>query len=290
MDEQKAPTVSLRQLLELKFPENHYIVNEGLLPPNGLMIIGGPPKSYKSFIMNTIVSHLATGTNLFGATRSSGGHTSLAFNVNEPQRVLLFEQEIGFCSMQERLRNMMPALQPHHAEMAMDNIFIHSEDSDLKLDSVEGCKAIGAIIEEVKPTVVCFDPLIEFHSSDENSTQQMATVLQNLTKLRQAYKFATIISHHTGKPSAENRREGPDLLRGNSVVFGKGDSFIMLSPSNRSSAIVRLDFTIRRAKPIASFNIRLDWEELRAKFDGWKTGRHSGDTDNREKPQKVTYQ
>jgi hypothetical protein len=117
--------------------------------------------------------------------------------------------------------------------------------------------------------VLCLDPLIEFHTSDENSTKDMSMVLRAIDHLRERHHFATIINHHTGKPSPEKHREGPDQLRGNSVIFGKGDSYLMIQHLNKTSSIVRIDFTVRRGRPIESVQVRLDWDALQARYFDW---------------------
>ena len=269
-------TYSLGELLDHSFPSEHTLIDEGLLPTNGIMVIGGPPKAYKSFVMGTVIMHLACGTHLFGATRSNHGRHGAVFNVSRPCRVLLFEQEIGEQDLQLRFRDVVAALSVQHQNTIRQNVFTHSCDHTIQLDTELGLGSLDGIIAETKPDVVCFDPLIEFHTSDENSTKDMSQVLRSLDHLREKHHFATIINHHTGKPSPDKHREGPDELRGNSVIFGKGDSYLMIKHLNKDSSIIRLDFTVRRGKPIESCQLRLNWNTLRAVHHGW--GRKLGGT------------
>lgn len=269
-------TLSFHDLRNTDFPPDNFLIGDGLLPRNGLMFVAGPPKSYKSFLTGTIIYHLVTGTNLFGAHRSQHGRAEQVFSVAEPQRVLFLEQEIGYFDVRERLLPLWSQLMPPAQELLDHNLFIHSRDHTMRLDKSDGVKTIGKIIEDTKPTVVCFDPLIEFHGADENDAQQMTSVLRNLDLLRNTYKFATIITHHTGKPDPAKLRSGPDLMRGSSAIFGKGDAFILLTIVNRDAGCVRLDFTIRRGKPLDFMTVFLDWQSLRAKFHKWGKAHTNG--------------
>lgn len=263
--------LSFRQLLEKTFDPEPFIVSEGILPKNGLLFVAGPPKSYKSFLTQSVIYHLVTGTNLFGACRFPHGRSrgaEMAFTVASPQRVLLLEQEIGFQDTRNRLMPCYASLGPQAPLMA-DNLFIHSRDHHMRLDTPEGVKRIESLIRDCRPDVVCFDPLIEFHRANENDAQSMGNVLGNLDLLRETYHFATIVSHHTGKPDVMNGRSGPDLMRGSSTIYGKGDAYIMLTVLNRNVGQVKLDFTVRRGAPIRSLDVLLDWGEMRAKFHSW---------------------
>lgn len=281
-------TLTLRELVHKSFPPDNFIIDEGLLPTNGLMFVAGPPKSYKSFLINTIALHLTLGTNLFHAHRKRPGHiTELAFGVVKPQRVLILEQEVGFYDMQQRLLPLWNTLSEPQEAIVGTNLFIHSRDHTMRLDTKDGCSRLGEIIAKVKPNVTVFDPLIEFHVANENDAQGMGAVLHNLDILRDSLGFATIMSHHTGKPDPAKARSGPDLLRGSSVIYGKGDSYLMLTPENRAAGLITVDVTVRRGKPIAGFDLVLDWKELVAKFHKWNTGRNAKKKDDESDDENV---
>jgi len=266
----RVPTYSLRTLKgHDRKPESGIIVSDGLLRRNSTLVLGGPPKSFKSFGVDTICCNLVTGQNLFGSFRAAHGRVTKAFAVAEPQRVLLFEQEVGEDDLEDRILPMVSALPPELQELALDNFFTHSLDHKLQIDTIAGMEEIEKIVKEVQPTVVVFDPLIEFHTSDENSTQAMAKVLHNLDTLRWRNQFATILTHHEGKET-QVPREGPNRLRGNSVLFGKGDSFLMMSVWNRQALQVKVSFTVRRGKPIPSIYLQFD-DNMQAQFLCWDT-------------------
>lgn len=268
--------ISVEDLLVKEFPPQPFLIAEGILNYGSIMVIGGAPKSYKSFLSTAVVLHLAVNTPIFGAHRKSHGREQPAFTVSKPCKVLILEQEIGEYDLKERLKMMVAGLLPGEREKFIKNVFVHSCDHTLQFDKQEGMLRIEELVGDLKPDVVVFDPIIEFHTSDENSTHAMAGVLRNLDLLRERHKFATILTHHTG----HNQRSGPEALRGNSILFGKGDTFLMLDVLNRNAGLIKITPTIRRGKPITPFHIMLDWSDLRAKFHSWATGKNTKEFTN----------
>lgn len=262
---------SARELVSRVYSKSPHIIDEGILHENGIMFIGGPPKAYKSFLINSICHHLATGTNLFGVTRKKSRQEIPRFNIQRPYRVLLLEQEIGDFSLKDRLLPLANCLPQEQRELLLDNLFTHSCDRNLRLDKQMGVEAIAALVEKVKPDILVFDPLAEFHHCDENSAQEMLGVMRGLDYLKDRFGVASILGHHCGK--ATELRAGADALRGSSAIFGKGDSYFMVNVHNRGAGIIRIEPTIRRGVPIRPFLVKLDWSDLRIKFIDWYTSK-----------------
>lgn len=261
--------LSFAQLRAKDFTPDPYIIGGGLLPENGLLIIGGPPKAYKSFVLLSIIHSLMTASPLFGATRHHGKGVEVIFPCEKPRRVLYLEQEIGFQDTYYRLQKMYES--SFVQKWWDDNLFIHSRDYDMRLDHDSGMAHIGKLIDAVKPDVVILDPLVEFHSLDENKQNEMMAVLQRFSRLQASHGFSGILSHHNAKVSLDAMRQGPENLRGSSVIFGKGDSFINITPANRSAGLVTLDFTFRRAVPPKEMSLLINPSTLLMEFHCWGT-------------------
>lgn len=259
--------LSLRQLIDMQFKEDPSLIGEGLLPNNGLMFLIGPPKSYKSFIMGSIISHLATGTNLFNAERHEHGRPHPALNVTRKCTVLMIEQEIGWWDLQSRYGTLYRNYEPHYQGAMEQNIFFSSCDRDLRLDTELGLGRISALIESCRPDVLALDPLIKFHGADENSAQEMAAVFRNLDRLRDKYKLAVIINHHARRESGS----GPPAEggRGSTAIFAEGDSFLQVTVVNRNTGLLLITPIIRRGKPIRPFRVNLDFTTLKTTFSLW---------------------
>lgn len=283
---QAPKTISLRELITKPVESAPFLIDEGILNVGSILVIGGPPKSYKSFILNTIIQHLINATPLFGAHSRRHGREVSRFTCPRPCRVLLLEQEIGEYDLKNRFGEQLKLIGEKEREALLSNLYIHSCDHMLQLDNQVGVNTIDAVIASVKPDVVIFDPLIEFHTADENDTQSMTRILRNIDFLREKHKFTTILSHHTRKPSDQfggTTPGTPDRLRGNSALYGKGDAFLMLSVVNRNSGIVRINATLRRAKPIKDFYVRLNRKTLQFEFEDF----HSTENEKKHKATEV---
>lgn len=276
---QKVKTYSFRELLNHpRHAETNSLIAEGILKNNSMFVLGGPPKAYKSFLTLTAAADLAIGaSSLYLAHRTNHGRQQPAFEITKACRVLVMEQEVGEDDLEERLKPLYESLPPEHQEMMLNNLFTHSLDHTLNLDKKDGYAAICDIISQVKPDVLMMDPLIEFHTSNENDTQAMSYVMKNLSLIRQSFDpLAIWLSHHEGKETMM-KREGADRLRGNSVIYGKGDTFLMIHVANRNAMVVNCEFTLRRGRPIRPFSVKVDETSLRVGFNKWGKSKVSAD-------------
>jgi RecA-family ATPase len=266
--------IQLKELYHKVFPPDNRLVSSGLLDYGTLMFIAGPPKTNKSLVVMTMLCQLASGQPLLSVNRrDKWGKEHPVFMVQKPCRILYLEQEVGEQDLHARFHSMLEYRSEVEIEAALDNIYTHSCDRDLRLDTLKGREMIEALVVQHKPDIVVFDPLKEFHYCDENSSKEMGLIFANLDQLRDKYKFASIFIHHTKKPSALSDGDSPDSLRGSSYLFGKGDTFLMLQAKNKAATKISVSFTIRRAKPINSLQLIRNPETLRMEFEKWLIGK-----------------
>ncbi len=175
------------------------------------MILGAPPKSYKSLLALNLVYDLASGLDPL-----SGLETA-------PKRILYIEQEIGLYSLSRRMAQIAGAADggARAAALAGENLHFHS-GRGLMLSGSEIRSVIGA----AKPDIIVLDPLRKFHAFDENKSEDALRVNQLIQSVQG--ESGVIIIHHAGK-----RKEGrPALdfenLRGSSEFFADCDSALML--------------------------------------------------------------
>jgi len=270
-------TYSFAELRTLQFPPENHIIGNGLLSRNSIMVIAAPPKSLKSFTLNTIIMQLLTGEPLFGVSRSHARRVEYLFPIAAVKRVLLIEQEIGLQDTQSRLLDLAATLTPEHQALVDQGFFIRSCDYDLRLDSILGLQRIRAIIDEIRPDIVCIDPLTKFHTSEENSPSEMGRIMLALRQIIHTFNTTLIILHHTGKN--EEGKEGLDLLRGASSIAGDIDTGLNLHIVNRPASILWADVVLRRGKPIPSFKLKLNHQTLRTEFYGWTKSKESYQTE-----------
>lgn len=212
------------------------------------MIVGAPPKHFKSFLTMELAYALASGTKF------------LEWEVDKPQKVLYAEQEIGPWGTKSR----MEKLHSQKADLlAGENLFVATKGKkrySLDEGSV-GLANLRAEIEAVQPEVLIIDPLRKFTHAQEDSSTEMVKVFQSLDQLQEDFGLTTIIVHHAGKRSEFRDNSSPESLRGSSEIFADGDSYmIMEQPVKGRQDVLRLHFTFRHAAPIAPVVVHFDKE------------------------------
>lgn len=269
MDKDRA--LSLGELLskDLKEDVSQQIIGNGVLNKGSILMVVGPPKSYKSFILNTMAMELAIGQPLFGTSvAAKHGGREYKMLIRQPQRVLIFEQEVGEYDLYMRLKPLVDSLPPEHKSLVNENIFLVSQDHSIMLDRQSGMDEIRRHIDQVKPTILAFDPFRNFHILKEIDESDMNRVMRNLQWLRIQYGLSQVVLHHTPKASMIPR-SGPDNVRGSSVIAAAVDSIIEVARDSTKYPRVSLSYTIRRGIPISVHYIQLDPTSLRMCFMGW---------------------
>jgi RecA-family ATPase len=235
-----------------------YIIGRGVLPVGGKMIIAGSPKANKSFVALNLMLDLVRGRPIFGAEYRTG---KPVFPVEKPWRGLYLEQELGDQGLLERLQGkdgragLCTGIIPEGLKL-----FIHTRDTDMRLDKPEGREYIREIIKECLPLdFMIFDPMAKFHLADENSAQEMGAFMRVLDHIIEDFHVACIVVHHIGKQYEENPRRGGDRLRGSSAVFGDIDTLLECtrkSTEHTAEPVLELSFELRRGEPIETIYVQ----------------------------------
>lgn len=282
------------ELLEMPVPDERFVVDSGLVPLGGLVFVGGPPKSYKSFLLLTAALQMACGLPLFGACVKHSGKTDFRFGLKRPMKVLVVDQEIGWIDDRERLVPMWKSLDEKHKQLICENLYIEASpygmNSLVRLDNEELDRHyLIEAIDRVRPDVLILDPLSMFHRLDENSAQDMSMLMRNIAVIRNRFQLkGTLVSHHTSKPRHDSGiviSDSPDMLRGSSVLFATGDSYIMVN--RQKGDRVRLDFTLRRHRPITPMIAAVNDKSGMVEFQEWVDG---GDRRGAGRPAKEQIQ
>jgi len=242
----------LSDFLTRKFTPTPHLIGRGILPAKGKLIIGGPPKTNKSWLTLNLALDLVRGRPGLGALYKNGNQV---LPIHKQFRVLYIEQELG----DEGLRDRLKGHDAEHPGLATDlecqglPFFVKTRDTAMRLDTPDGRDFINAEIDSVKPDLVIFDPLSKFNLVDENSAQETGAVMRAVDHIIEDFGCAICIVHHTSKPFKDDVREGLNRLRGSSAIAGDMDSFIevtRLSDDHHPEPVLRLDFTLRRGEPI----------------------------------------
>lgn len=241
----KAPAIlSLAQLLTDHPKPDPCLIEPGLLPSQGILFIGGEPKSGKSLLAANLSLALAAGGNHAG------------FTVPSPKRVLICQFELPTPQFALRLATMRRAV----GNRADSTLFVDTRVSGHMLSSTAGLNHFLHSARSVAADVIVIDPLYSTHDQDENDTRAMAALCQALVRLRDASQAALIVIHHLRKSAG--RHELGSAFRGSSALHAVGDSYLLLARPSAQIPTVELRFQFRYAAATPSRLLTLDPEAL----------------------------
>jgi hypothetical protein len=241
----QAAVLSLAQLLAAQptAPPSGWI-EPGLLPPHGILFIGGEPKVGKSLLVANLALALAAGQDRAG------------FLVPAARRVLVSQFELPLPQFVSRLATMRRSL----GAAADQNLLVDTRAAGHLLSAPQGLNHFLLAAREASAEVIILDPLYSTHDQDENDTRSMAALCQSLLRLRDASKAALIIVHHARK--SIGRDEIGRAFRGSSALHAVGDSYLLLTHPSANLAAVELRFQFRYAAPLAPRLLQLEPHSL----------------------------
>ena len=225
-----ATVLSLAQLLEQQPPSAPpCLVEPGLLPPQGILFVGGEPKVGKSLLVANLALSLAAGSDRTG------------FSIPAPRRVLVCQFELPVAQFVGRLAIMRRAM----GTAADLNLLVDTRATGHLLCAPQGLNHFLAAAKAAAAEVIILDPLYSTHDQDENDTRSMAALCQSLLRLRDASQAALIVVHHVRK--SITRFEIGSAFRGSSALHAVGDSYMLLTRPSPQLPTVELRFQFRYA-------------------------------------------
>ena len=184
---------------------------ESLWLSEAVGLIGGPPKSCKSWLAIDMAVSIASATNCLGH-----------FPVLSPGPALIYLAEDNVLEVKERVTGICESRSLSLNDINLYTITVPS----LRLDEIKDQTLLRSIIEQVKPRLVVLDPLVRLHRQDENNAKEMSALLSYFRELQRSYGCGVLLVHHATKRSHE--RAGLNL-RGSSDLHAFGDSNLYLA-------------------------------------------------------------
>ena len=223
--------------------DEKWLVN-GLWSAGGVGIVGGTPKTGKTWFTLEMAVSVASGSAAFGA-----------FEVPEPGPVVLFPAEDDPRAVRDRVAGIAARKQ-----VGLDELPLHIiTESVLSLDEDEDREDLEELIQTTEPALVVLDPLVRLHGGDENYAGHIAELLGFFRSLQREYGCSIMLTHHIAKRRASKGAQLGQALRGSGELHAWGDSNVYLTRGEQG--LVRVDLEHRSARAPEPFYVALRTSE-----------------------------
>lgn len=213
---QPAPfdAVSLRYLhaqhLATVPPEDAWLI-DGVWGARHVGVLGGPPKTTKTWLALDIAISVASGTPCLGR-----------FPCARPGPVLLYAAE----DSEEMLRERIDAICASRGLSLPDVPLYAITEPALRLDLPSYQQKLNQTLAAVKPELVILDPFVRLHQQNENDAGAVSAILGYLRELQRRHLTAVLVVHHTRKNGSASSPGAS--LRGSSDFYAWGDDMLYL--------------------------------------------------------------
>lgn len=204
-------SIPLKKLFETDWKEDEYIEG-GFLSRGDSLLIGGESKAGKSTLLAGFNRELITGGSFLG------------FKVSRPLRVLYIQAELREKRLKQRFLTTFNGISEEHQEnfniWTTRNKYLINRDID----------KIHFEIAIINPDIVEFDPFLNFHNLDENSSTQMGGLFRIIDNIKDRHDVAVGLAHHFRKASQDVKAKVSLLesIRGSSAMRGWADATIAM--------------------------------------------------------------
>jgi len=214
---------------------------KGVLPSSGLAAIYGPSGSGKTFLALDLMMAIACQSDWFGHKVK-----------NVPVTYVGLEGKSGINNRIKAWRIKNPALSPSNFKVILDNFDLMKEENVVELAQAIFCK-------KMHKGLVLLDTLNQASpGADENTSQDMGTIIKHLKLLQEMTEGLVLIIHHSGK----NTNQG---LRGHSSLKAALDANIEVKDGDKRLWLLEKSKDGEDGK---SFGFRLEGRQLGIDSDG----------------------
>ncbi len=240
------------ELFKREYPPTSWLV-KGLATRGGLVMIGGEPKTLKTWIASAIAVAVSSGTKVCGEFQAAAGAVAYFYAEDLDRQV------------RNRLRAELAGA--NLDESALANLYLRPRGKFIDVTKEEDLAWIIASCRRLgKLDLLVLDPLRDISSGEEDKSDSMRDVMRRLRLLGELLGGCTIaVVHHTAKVSENTSKRRPgQRLRGSSAIHGSVDSGIYFSDldgdgSNMFRNVV--DSEIKGARSAGRFELSLAIED-----------------------------
>ena len=202
-------------------PELSEELIQGVLRKGHKMLLAGPSKAGKSFVLIELAISIAEGVKWLGLQCSKG-------------RVLYVNLELDRASCLHRFRDVYDALQVPASNIGNIDIW-NLRGKSLPMDKL--APKLIRRAEKRNYTAVIIDPIYKVITGDENSASEMAMFCNQFDKVCTALKCAVIYCHHHSKGQQAGKKS-MDRASGSGVFARDPDAMLDMSELILTDAIV----------------------------------------------------
>ena len=211
---------------------------------NGLNFMYGAPKSHKSMLRRYLLACAMLGEPAFEM-----------LEVGEPiERALIFlaEDHPGF------ERQQLDRLCSEFGKPALKDRVCLVKSHGFLLTYSKMRDELFKFLDTEQFDWISFDPLIRFHTSDENDATEMSNVIRVMEALKMEHGVGCV--HHTGKGSTWGMTTG-QKARGSSTIPGAADVSIHLERIGKTPEHL-IEFESKSIKELEKLTVVLDEDTL----------------------------
>lgn len=199
-------TITTSAELLQKTPKAMPYIVEKMIPENAITAITADSGVGKSLFALILASHVATGEPLFGT-----------FKVKK-NKVLILDLEMDENTIISRYQSIF------NKPVDIDIVY----EQSWKIDHPPHYNWLKKTILEKGYGVVIFDTLVNIHSKNENSSDEMKLVNEELLRLMRETGVTIIFLHHHRKLQPRERY-GQNSSRGSTEIINKTSSHLLLT-------------------------------------------------------------
>jgi hypothetical protein len=185
---------------------------EPLWAHQGVGVLGGAPKSCKSFLALDLAVSVASGTACLDTFSVPCAGSTLVYFAEDPAEVVY-----------ARLSQLC-----QHRQLDLDSLPLWVlTPASIRLDLGAEQRRLELAVQAHRPLLLVLDPFVRLHRIDENDAGQVSGVLAFLRHLQRTYHLAVLLVHHTRKNGPAGQQAGLGL-RGSGDLHAWGDSNLYL--------------------------------------------------------------
>lgn len=197
---------------------------EGLVPKNGLTVLGGNPKTGKTLFALDLGFAVASGRPFLGRETARAGF-------------LYVTEEGSPVEMRKRARRLLASGLP---DMPANLLYRQG----IRFDDARSWRLVRDALQEMgAPALLILDPLREMLAGDENDSTAIAAVGRAIRSVLSDFPGVTVmLLHHLAK-RAEG--EGGQRLRGSSALWGAADCILLFKSAQPSDVTGEEEVALR---------------------------------------------